>query len=209
MIGDVYSQTKATKKISYIMLSFAIAPGLAIALGGVLTNHFGWESCFYFLTVYSIALLGLSILLPETSNEHDLEALHIAKIKSGLVQKLRNKKLVVCAIIMGCATSFVYLFASEAPFIGIERLGLRTDEYGALNFIPPVGMIIGSIFAHQLAGKRENLFIIILGVVIALICSVAMLSLFLFGLSNLVVPFCTDAFYLYWPFTLSSQMPQD
>lgn len=185
MIGDIYSQTQATKKISYIMLSFAIAPGLAIGLGGFLTSHFGWEGCFYFLTLYSIVLFGLSFLLPETQKEPDLEALNIAKIKTGFVQKLTNKRLVICALIMGCTTSFVYLFASEAPFIGIERIGLKVDEYGLLNFIPPIGMIIGSFFANQLAGKRENISILLLGILIALVCSIAMLLLFLSGFVTL------------------------
>ncbi len=179
MIGDVYSQTKATKKISHIMLSFAVAPGLAIALGGLLTAQFRWESCFYFLTAYSALLLSLSILLPETSQQQDLDALSFTKIKSGLIQKLKNKKLVTYSLIMGCATSFVYLFASEAPFIGINQIGLRADEYGFLNFIPPIGMIIGSLFSHQLAGKREGLSIIMLGIVITSIASITMLWLFL------------------------------
>lgn len=185
IIGDLYTPPKVTKKISYILLSLAIAPGLAIALGGFLTNHFGWESCFYFLTVYSVVLLGLSMLLPETGGERDLEALNMAKIQTGFMQKLKNKKLVLCAILMGCTTSFIYLFATEAPFIGIEHIGLRADEYGILNFIPPLGMITGSLLAHQLAGKRESLAIIILGIVIALLGSLSMLLLFLLGIVTL------------------------
>ena len=185
MIGDVYSQTKATKTISYIMLAFAIAPGLAIALGGLLTDQFGWTSCFYFLAAYSVLLLLLCIFLPETSHGIDPEALEPAKIKEGFLKKLKNKKLVTCAFIMGCATSFVYLFASEAPFIGIETLGLEADEYGALNFIPPIGMIIGSFFSYQLAGKKDILSIILLGIVISTLGAIAMLTLFLGGVINL------------------------
>jgi|ERR1700722_16026643 len=185
MIGDVYSQTKATKKISYVMLSFAIAPGLAIALGGLITNQFGWESCFYFLTVYSALLLLLSIRLPETGQEKDLEALNGTKIVTGLLKKLKNRDLVTCAIIMGCATSFVYLFASEAPFVGINHIGLRADTYGLLNFIPPVGMIIGSFFAHQLAGKKNILTIMVMGIGIALLGSIVMFISFLGGTINI------------------------
>lgn len=184
MIGDVYSSTNATKKISYVMLSFAIAPGLAIALGGQLTSQWGWESCFYFLAAYSAFLFLLSLLLPETSQEKDLEALNCTKIASGLLKKLKNKQLVTCAVIMGCATSFVYLFASEAPFIGINTIGLHADTYGFLNFIPPLGMIVGSFLALQLAGKRGILSIMMLGMWIALMGTAVMLGLFLMDVVN-------------------------
>lgn len=179
MVGDVYSHEKATKKLSYILLGFAIAPGLAIALGGILTDKFGWESCFYFLTGYSVLLFILSFFLPETGPEPDPEALNLANIKTGYLQKLKNKKLVTCALLMGCGTSFVYLFASEAPFIGIGRIGLKADVYGLLNFIPPVGMIIGSVCANLLAGKKNPLAVIQQGILISLACSLLILFLFL------------------------------
>lgn len=182
MIGDTYQQEKATKKISYLMLAFAIGPGLAIAFGGFLTDRFGWESCFYFLTGYSVFIFVLSLFLPETGPEPDLEALNLSKIKAGYAQKFKNKKLITCALLMGCGTSFVYLFASEAPFIGIGYIGLTPDIYGLLNFIPPVGMIIGSITSNFFAGNKEPLTLIRMGILISLAFSILMLILFLFNL---------------------------
>lgn len=181
MIGDVYTQTKSIKIISYVMLSMAIAPGLAVALGGALTSYFGWESCFYFLAGYSVFLFFPSLFLSETAQEKEINALNLITIATGFARKLKNKKLVVCSLIMGCTSSFVYLFASEAPFIGINQLGLTTKEYGVLNFIPLIGMIMGILSAHQLAGKKEISSIIVLGILIAVLCALAMLSFFLLG----------------------------
>lgn len=48
------------------MLAFAIAPGLSVALGGILNSHYGWESCFYAGTVYGAILLAMVRQLPET-----------------------------------------------------------------------------------------------------------------------------------------------
>ncbi|MBS0604942.1 MAG: MFS transporter [Verrucomicrobia bacterium] len=184
MVGDVYQHEKATKKISYLMLSFAIAPALAIAVGGLLTTHFGWMSCFYFQTVYSFFLLALSFLLPETCSKIDPDALKIKTIAEGYLQKITNKKLVLCAMLMGCGTSVIYLFAAEAPFIGINHIGLSPYHYGLLNFIPPVGLILGSLLANALAGKMEALSTMFLGISIAFFCTAVMLLMFLFGIVN-------------------------
>ncbi len=178
MIGDVYDQVQAAKKISYFMYSFALGPGFAIAIGGLLTHNYGWQSCFYFLIGYSILISILTSFLPETCLKKDTTALNFEKIREGYGQKFRNKKLTTCALMMGCMTSIVYLFAAEAPFIGIEKIGLSADTYGFLNFIPPVGMIIGSLLLNLLIKKREALSILRFGSLGSLCISLLMLSLF-------------------------------
>ncbi len=57
MVGDCYQKKVLAKKISYFMLVFAMGPGISIAIGGFLTTHFKWVSCFYFLILYSLFLL--------------------------------------------------------------------------------------------------------------------------------------------------------
>ncbi len=185
ILGDTHQKEALTKKITYFMLVFAIGPGLAVALGGILTTQFGWASCFYFLIAYSLFLLVVTKFLPETNKEIDEKALTISKIKSGYLAKIKNKRLITSALLMGCGASFIYLFASEAPFIGINRIGLTPTSYGLLNFIPPIGMILGSLFANFLAGKKDPLFVILLGVFISFFASLIMLTLFLLDYVNI------------------------
>ncbi len=184
MIGDVYQHERATKKITYLMLSFAIAPALAIGVGGFLTDRFGWASCFYFQTGYSIFLLIMAFFLPETCREIDPHALKVKTIAEGYLQKIKNKKLVICAMLMGCGTSIIYLFAAEAPFIAINQIGLSAERYGLLNFIPPVGLIAGSLLANALAGKKPQLSVMMLGIAIACTFTAVMFILFLLNIVN-------------------------
>lgn len=71
IIGDLYEKKEATKKTSAIILAFAIAPNLAIAIGGFLTQFFGWKSCFYFMSLYCCLILFLATRLPETYLEEN------------------------------------------------------------------------------------------------------------------------------------------
>lgn len=184
IVGDVYKNEQATKKISALVLSFAVMPSLAIALGGFLTQQFGWESCFYFLACYSLFILFLGSLLPETSKDIDREALHIKKIAQGYLRKFKNRKLVLGGLMMGCGASVIYLFSAMAPFIGIEIIGLSPESYGVLNFIPPVGIIIGSSITRYLAGKKEQIEVMKIGTIVAFIFTILMLVLFWNGLIN-------------------------
>lgn len=184
MVGDVYRDEKATKKITSLMLSFAVAPAIAVAIGGFLTDHFGWISCFYFQTIYSFFLLIIAFFLPETCLETDPHALKVKTIAEGYLHKLKSPKLLLCAMLLGCGTSVIYLFAAEAPFIAINRIGLSAEQYGLLNFIPPVGLVLGSLLANRLAGKKPQQSIMLTGILIALTFTAAMLILFFCGFVN-------------------------
>ncbi len=181
MVGDIYPKKVLAKKISYFMLMFAIAPNLSVVLGGFLTSNFGWVSCFYFLIAYSLVLFVAATFLPETIEKIDEHALNMSTIRNGYVEKLKDKKVVVASILMGGGVSAIYLFASEAPFIGIRQLGLTPDIYGLLNFIPPIGLIVGSLLANIFAGKKEPLTLLSLGIFISLVSSAIMFFLFFFG----------------------------
>lgn len=181
MVGDAFSQTAATKKISIIALSFAITPGLAVMLGGFLTEQLGWESCFYFLCLYSLLLLFLSTFLPETHPNPDPGALNWQSIKEKYLKAICNKKLIGRSLLLTCGTSMIYLFGTLAPFIGINHIGLSPQSYGLLNLIPPVGLLTGYILSHQFAGKKEPMFVILLGVLICVVASTLILLLFAFG----------------------------
>lgn len=184
MIGETYQHERATKAITYLMLSFAVAPSLAVGIGGLLTTHFGWESCFYFQTGYSIFVLIMAFFLPETCLKTDLHALKIKSIASGYLQKVKNKKVLLCGMMMGCGISIVYLFAAEAPFIGIARIGLPPAKYGLFNFIPAAGFVTGALFANVMAGKKSQRFILLLGITITITCTALMLLIFQLGLIN-------------------------
>jgi DHA1 family 2-module integral membrane pump EmrD-like MFS transporter len=160
------------------MLSFSIAPAIAISIGGFLTEHFGWVSCFYFQTGYSLLLLFLACFLPETCKELDPHALKIKNIAHTYLQKLKNTKLVLGAMLMGCGSAVIYLFAAKAPFIGIDQLKLTANQYGLLNLIPPIGLVAGALLANKLASKKQPFSTMFLGIMIATACASAMVVLF-------------------------------
>jgi len=185
IIADAFEQAEATKKLSLATLAFAIAPGLAVGTGGMLTTHYGWESCFYALIVYSGAVFVLSLFLPETAPYLDKEALNLNNILSTYRRKLQNKQIVYSACILGSVTSIIYLFSTLAPFLGMNRMGLTPEEYGFLNFIPPIGLIGGSIASHWLAARKDKLAVIQIGGILAILTSTGMLAFFALGYINL------------------------
>ncbi len=185
IIADAFEQVEATKKLSMATLAFAIAPGLAVSLGGFLTAHYGWESCFYALITYSGFVLLLSFFLPETAPYLDKNALNYENIKESYKRKLKNKKVMYSSFMMGCATSIIYLFSTLAPFLGINQIGLDPEQYGLLNLIPPIGLIAGSFTSLWLATRWTKLHVVKLGIKVAICAIILMLFFFMIGKLNM------------------------
>lgn len=151
LVADCYTPEETTRVISNLMIAFAITPGLGVALGGFLTQHFGWQSCFYFLAFYGVFLFYLTYRMPETATVIDHNALKLSNIFYKYTRKLKNKQLLLGGSLMGCATAFVYLFAALAPFIAMQRMHLNPSEYGLWNLLPPIGIITGSTISARLS----------------------------------------------------------
>lgn len=172
LVNECYDQKTASKTTSYLMLAFAITPGLGVALGGYLNAHFGWESCFYAGAIYGLLLMMLVTQLPETLQHINTDALKLNYLLNGYGAQFKNLKLVMGGLLMGGATSFFYGFAALAPFIAINIYGLNSAEYGSANIIPCVGLLMGSLLCAQLTKRyalksllKPGMFITLLGVV--------------------------------------------
>ena len=66
LINETYEPLHASQKLSYLMIAFAITPGVRRYDRGILNTYFGWTSTFYAGALYGIILICLAIRLPET-----------------------------------------------------------------------------------------------------------------------------------------------
>lgn len=167
LVNECYEPKMASQKISYLMLAFAITPGLGVALGGILNSYYGWTSCFYAGAIYGFTLLGLVTRLPETQKKLNLNALKMKYLLHGYSSQFKNIQLITGGLLMGASTCFVYVFAAAAPFIAINIFGLTSSEYGLANILPPIGLIFGSIVGARLSKKYSLKLIIRVGILIA------------------------------------------
>jgi MFS family permease len=164
LVNECYEPQIASQKVSYLMLAFAITPGLSIALGGVLNTYYGWTSCFYAGAIYGLILFLLVTALPETQKLTDLNALKVKHLLHSYGSQFKNIKLMAGGLLMGSATSFVYVFAALAPFIAINIFGMSSTQYGVANILPPIGLIAGSLTSARLAKSHSLEWLIQKGV---------------------------------------------
>lgn len=183
LLHEFYEPEVASQKISYLMMAFAIGPGLAVALGGILNAHYGWESCFYAGALYGIALFLLLLKLPETLETLDYAALQITHFVESYRIAFKTSLLTLGGFLMGFSTIFFYLFAAVGPFVAIKLLGMRSDTYGMANLVPPIGLLLGLIGSGKLSANYSAQSLIRAGILLSFAGCVWMLLAFTFHLS--------------------------
>lgn len=180
IIADLYSGATAARVMAILSMAFGVVPALATALGGFATLWFGWRACFLFLALYAIVLWGCTRLLPETAPQLDKHALRFKKVISGYTEQFRDSYLVLHAILAGLTTASMYIFATVAPYIGMEMIGLRPDTYGLLAMTPSFGLMLGAWIARMLSNKDARL-IMLSGLLVFILATVAFALCFVNG----------------------------
>ncbi|MBM3207480.1 MAG: multidrug effflux MFS transporter [Chlamydiae bacterium] len=182
-ISDIFGEEEVATKSSYLMLSFAIAPSASVSLSGFLIKHLGWLSSLYMNAIYGFLLLLLTFTLKETLTKENSISLNKNTLLNGYLSKFKNKNLIIASLILGLGTTIVYCFATFAPFVAIDEIGLKSELYGLYNLIPSIGMIFG-FFIVQAIKPKNRLLHITTGVIVFTACAFIMVLYFFYGIIN-------------------------
>ena len=189
LVSECYSAKIAGEKISYLILSFAIMPAASVALGGFLNQYFNWVSCFYAAALYGLILLIFSFKLPETLVTLNLNALKLRPLLTGYLTQFKNPQLVAAGLLVGCCSSFVYLFSALSPFIAINIFHINSAQYGLANSLPLIGLILGSLTSARISQYFSIKTIVLFGIFCGAVGVMLMLIMVLLKLSVIFTVF--------------------
>lgn len=151
IINDVYTYEESRRVIPLATLSFAVFPAISIFLGGYFVQTWGWESCFYILTLYIFLAFVISMRMPETSQRVNLRPLSLREVLNQYLSVGKNLSLWAYGGIWGLCTAVPYLFATTAPILSITHLGASPKLFGTYNLLGSVGMALGTLSTRKLA----------------------------------------------------------
>ncbi|MFZ4115170.1 MAG: MFS transporter [Chthoniobacterales bacterium] len=141
---DLFSGEEYYKKASYITISFAIGPIVAPAIGGYLQHYLGWQSCFYFLVLYSLIGIWLVFfLVPETVKVK--KQLSFKLIMVHYVEMLSHKSFVLGLICLIMLATISTLFCLVGPFLIQNRLHYSPIVYGNMALLCGLSWFSGNV----------------------------------------------------------------
>ncbi len=154
IVRDLLDGPAAQRLMSHVAMVFAIAPGVAPIIGGMLTTQWGWRSIFVLLAIMSAALMLLVWhKLPETLPVEKRQSLHPLHLLHAYLEVFGNARFVLLSVAMSSLFGGFFLYVMSAPVFLMQHLHLQATEFGWM-FVPLVsGMVLGSVLSARLAGK--------------------------------------------------------
>jgi DHA1 family bicyclomycin/chloramphenicol resistance-like MFS transporter len=140
---DVYDKTVLTKTIAIISATIGVAPLIAPIIGAILNDAFGWQSIFYFLSVYALILFTwILISLPET-NSTRLKSIQIGR-SSSYVKMLINANYLPYMVMNAAAIVALFAFIASSPVIFMNHWQLSESQFSLFFAFNAVWMIIAN-----------------------------------------------------------------
>ncbi len=170
VIRDLYDDTKAAKMLGIYGMSISVAPAMGPLLGGYIFVWFGWRANFLLLSLV-IAIITLLIwrYLSETTTP-DRAALHPRRLLLGYLGLLLKPDYMIYVVLLALSLGGLFAFVAGAPFVLIDRLGVRPQDYGYYQALVVGFYFIGNLIASRIIERvpsewllRSSLFLMAAG----------------------------------------------
>jgi MFS transporter, DHA1 family, multidrug resistance protein len=153
VIRDLYDDAGAVRVMGAYGMAVALAPAVAPMAGGLIHVWLGWRVNFAVLTVIGAAVTALLWrFLPETAGP-GRRALSLWRLFTDYGGLLRRRRFVGYALVSTFTFGGLFAFITAAPFVFIDRLGVRTDIYGVYYASMVLAYLLGSFIANRGAGR--------------------------------------------------------
>lgn len=151
VVRDVHGREASGRVLAKIAAAMGLAPAVGPAIGGLLTDAFGWQACFAALTLAGgLALVGVLLLLQETNRAPDPGPIRPTRIGRTFAGLLRHRQFSGFALAATFSYAGLFAWISGSSFVFIEIFGLAPDVYGYCFASIVFGFIAGAQIASRL-----------------------------------------------------------
>jgi DHA1 family bicyclomycin/chloramphenicol resistance-like MFS transporter len=147
--------------MAYSILSFTLGIGLAVLLGGLITEYSHWGYCFILLLAHGLLMLYGTRVFSETLIA--AQAIDVRSILRGYKSVLTSGTLFRYSLTVGLCTSIGYCFSAAGPQIALDLFRLSPAEYGYWNTFNMLGMLAGGLLAKALLQRYRANIVVFLG----------------------------------------------
>lgn len=114
LINEWLPEPQRKTAMAYSILSFALGIGLAVMIGGVITQYWQWEGCFVVLMTQGVLMLIGTRVFSETLSQP--KPIQMKRLLEDYQQALSSKTLVVFSMLVGTCSMMGYCFSAAVIY---------------------------------------------------------------------------------------------
>lgn len=184
IVRDVYAAHRVASMIAYLTVAMVVAPMVAPALGGLITDYLSWRDIFLVLSVAGLLVLGAVLRrLAETSTEPPTHP-GLAGLFEGIGLLLASRRFLGFALQTSSVMAMFFTFASGMPYVMVEVLERPAAEYGFYFMLVAAGFMAGNFVTGRISHRVGVARMVLYGIVLSSGAVVVMAALVLSGVAH-------------------------
>lgn len=164
VVRDMHTADRAASMLGYVVMGMSIVPMLAPAVGGILDEHFGWQSTFWVLFGFGVLVFTIVWFdLGETGTPSNLSVLGQFREYPEL---LRSPRFWGYCLTNAFASGAFFAYLGGAPFVATNVYGLSPSQFGYYTGLPAIGYFAGNWLTGAFATRLGVNRMVLLGALI-------------------------------------------
>lgn len=164
VVRDMNTADRAASAMGYVTMGMSVVPMIAPAIGGLLSENFGWESTFWMLLLAGLIVMAISWAdLGETGTPSEMS---LGRQFREYPELLTSPRFWGYCLSSAFSSGAFFAFLGGAPFVASEVYGMSPATFGYFTAAPAVGYFLGNWFTGIAAARIGMNRMIIWGTVI-------------------------------------------
>lgn len=176
VLADIVQGERYAIASSYITLFTGLSFVLGPLLGSFVQTWFGWRANFVFMALLLAAIFAIYLRCRET-NQYKNRSITAREVFASYRVVLSDATFVSSTMVAGVGMACFVMYTSSSPFVLQQQFGLTATQYGAVSALVGIGLIVSRLLLPRLIGRFGMLPTMRAGLVIAMLCGVALLAL--------------------------------
>jgi len=157
MIRDACSDVKVVSLMGWLTVLGGLFLVAAPIIGGILTHMWGWSANFWFLALFTLAVLVLTFLqMKETHYEDVRTPVSLGRTFSTSLTMLSSSSFILVLIPLIAFYAIQGAFLAAVPFILMDEYGLDPVLFGISNINIVIGLFSGRYLGMYLLKKHGS-----------------------------------------------------
>jgi DHA1 family bicyclomycin/chloramphenicol resistance-like MFS transporter len=153
MVRDREDPVHVAAAMSLLTVGQVVPPMLSPAVGGLLTEAFGWRMNFIVLVCIGTVAALLVLRLPETHHGRGGGGGGIANLLGGFARLIRIRRFNGFALFGAAAAAAYFAFLAGAPLIAVGTLGMSPSTYGVAFIVISLSFMGGNMISARVSPR--------------------------------------------------------
>jgi DHA1 family bicyclomycin/chloramphenicol resistance-like MFS transporter len=178
---DAYGPEQLVKAIAYLTMAYTLGPMISPPVGGLLVDHLGWRSTFWFALVAGIIILVCATVTLHETRPRDERDGPKPGVLRGFGRLLRQPLFMSFVLQSGFSSGTFFGLASATTFLMTDYMHRPATEFGFYFLLFASGYCSGNWVSSRLSGRVRIEHMVLAGSVILAAVIAVMVTVIGFG----------------------------